>query len=239
MFLRFVLALARKHDANHEAAIKTSIETCRDEQERDRLLASARDLGSATRTFTFFEQFLMESWLIRQIDNYLAYVSDLLTSIFRHRRETLKSNEQITMEEVLEFSSIDELVHAQAEKTVHRLSYKGLPDLSAYMTTGLGFPMFSDTAEMQRARAFVEIRNLLTHNRGKVDRVFIERLPQYAAELGQRISLKNEEIVDGVGLFSRSVRELEVLAAQKFGLDQNVSNDVLKQRLAMQELETR
>ena len=73
---------------------------------------------------------VLELTFCRTVDYYLVYVSDLLTLIFQTRPEMLKSNEQISLEEVLEYSDMKDLLHAITEKKVFQLSLKGVRALN-------------------------------------------------------------------------------------------------------------
>src|SRR6266852_4253241 len=52
----------------------------------------------------------------RAYDNYLLYVSDLLAEIFVHRPETLRTSEQVRIEDVLIHHSMQSFIKTLAEK---------------------------------------------------------------------------------------------------------------------------
>lgn len=74
-----------------------------------------------------------ELGLTRCVDNFLSYVSDIITEALIARPQLLKSQEQVTLEEVLEHESIEDFISWAAEKRVAQLSFKGLDEIAQYI----------------------------------------------------------------------------------------------------------
>ena len=70
-----------------------------------------------------------------------------------------------------------------------------------------------------QAALHVDIRNLITHNRGIVNRILKQRQPDFPAELGTSIVFKNDrEVGEIIGGFVYWARQLDASAAEKFNL---------------------
>jgi hypothetical protein len=110
-------------------------------------------------------QLILQTMLCRNVDNFLTYLSQLLSLIFRTKPETLRSNEQIKVDFALQYSTMDDLVDAIAEKKVTDLSYAGMRQLSDYLRDRLGLELFTDEPALERAIFLIEVRNLIVHNR--------------------------------------------------------------------------
>ena len=67
-------------------------------------------------------------------------------------------------------------------------------------------------------RSGVDIRNVITHNRGIVNRFFIHRNPAFTADLGKRIVLNDEQQREMLGTLGFCARQLDIRAVKKFGL---------------------
>src|SRR5260221_6988835 len=117
-----------------------------------------------------FGRFVIEMMLVRGADNFLTYVSELLALVFTSRPETLKSGETVRLDEILQHSTMDDLVKRLAERRVERLSYQGMRDLQKDLSEKLSFELFPSPESLVRAVRVIEIRNLLVHNRGIVNR---------------------------------------------------------------------
>src|SRR5262245_24757605 len=48
---------------------------------------------------------ILQMILCRTVDNFLMYVSDMMTTIFRERPEVMRSNDKVSFEDILQFTS--------------------------------------------------------------------------------------------------------------------------------------
>jgi hypothetical protein len=111
------------------------------------------------------------------------------------------------------------LIAAIVEKKVNELSYHGMKDVTEFFEKKLGLQLFTDRDDLFKAALHVDIRNLITHNRGIVNRIFQQRQPTFPAELGTSIVFKNDrEVGEIIGWFVYCARQLDWRAAEKFDL---------------------
>jgi hypothetical protein len=113
--------------------------------------------------------------LTRGVDSFLTYLSELFSLVFRSRPETLRSREQIRVEDVLEHESMDDVVAFLSERRVGRLAYAGLRDLAKEVESDLGLALFPEPGALDRAVSIVEARNLIAHNRGVINAIYLRR----------------------------------------------------------------
>jgi hypothetical protein len=168
-------------------------------------------------------QLLLQMTLCRAVDNYLAYVSELLALVFRTRPETMKSREKVELDMVLQHKSMDDLVSWLAEKRVNELSYEGMRDLSAYLSKRLRFELFDEKDELDHAVRIIGFRNVIVHNRGVVNRVLLSRLPGLDKKLGETIELDPDTMRSALVFLAQSVFDIDTRAAIKFDLPRPVS----------------
>ena len=171
--------------------------------------------GARAKLGTYW-QLMLQTVLCRAIDNTLIYVSDLLTLIFTTRPETLRSNETVTLEFILKHKDQEELINALAERKVNKLSYQGMKDLARYVADTLGLDMFSGPEELNKAIRLNEMRNLIVHNRGIVNKTFLSRVPDSRLSLGDRVTLDFKELVDDMMFLINVVHDMEMRAIAKF-----------------------
>ena len=53
--------------------------------------------------------------------------------------------------------------------------------------------LFTNEADLAKAALSVDIRNVITHNRGIINRLFIQLNGQFAEDLGKRVVLDEQE----------------------------------------------
>ena len=147
------------------------------------------DSGGCERDFARHAPFLFEMLFCRAIDNYLTYISELLTLIYTTRPEMLRSNETVTMEEIFQCGNMEELVSRQTERKVLELSYNGLRKLDCELTKRTSFCLFQDPDDLAIAAAIMEKRNLVVHNRGIVNRKYLKMVPNSPKQPGQKIEV--------------------------------------------------
>ena len=223
-FQNYLLDLVEYRDFSAINAAKALATVAKEEKERVKHLEKLRRGFAAFDAYRSFADIVCEGWLCRSVDNYLSYVYDLLVLVFQGNPNTLKTNETLTVKEILSHDSLADLITTISERRVHQLSYRGLADLSEYLDKQLSFPLFIKQDELELARRFVEVRNLVVHNRGVVSRISASRLPEMVPLVGTRIKIEHEEVISAVAVFTRSVIELESRAGEKFKIPKPIAN---------------
>ena len=184
--------------------------------------AVVREYGRALDDLTSFSALMDELVVAKTADNFLTYISQLLSLVYKTKPVMLKSGEQERLEFILQYTSMDELRSAIADKRVERLAYLGLRDLDDYIAAQMAFRLFESAGDRDRAALIVEYRNLLSHNRGVVSAVSARRFPQLATSVGKRIEMTHEELRDMRQFLEHAVMDIDVRAAVKFGLPARV-----------------
>src|SRR5271163_3366610 len=152
------------------------------------------------------------------VDNYLAYVSDLLTLIFKAKPESLKSSQTMEIEDILQYASMDELVNHIADRKVNQLAYKGMEDLDRELKKSLGLTLFDDPGDLTEARRLIEMRNLIVHNRGIINPLYISRTQCTALTCGEQIKVNTEMLLSVRRFLSAAVSRADRVCVKKFGL---------------------
>ena len=93
--------------------------------------------------------------------------------------------------------------------------------LRDYVSERLGFELFQDATRLRSAIQLVETRNLIVHNRGVVNRIFLDRVQDVEASeltLGATIELSVSRFAREVGTLVGSVFDIDARAIAKWGL---------------------
>ncbi len=155
----------------------------------------------------------------RDVNSFLTYLADLMTLIYEKYPKKLPSKKQVPYEFCIEHHLAGDLISALAEKTVMELTYQSLDDLAKHFGEQMDLILFTNDAELETAKLCVDIRNVVTHNRGIVNRFLIKRNPRFANDLNKRIVLGEEERRDMLGTLGYSARQLDLRAIKKFELE--------------------
>lgn len=153
---------------------------------------SEEDLKNSFYRQYFFDahkRIVDEMLYCKEVDNFLSYISELLALIFTERPEVLKSSEQVRIDYVLQFKDTATLIESLAERKVEKLAYLGVKELADYFLKELNFSLTAEAATLEMLIESVETRNTLVHARGKVSKIFKNRLPNHKGVLGKEAPL--------------------------------------------------
>ncbi len=212
-FFIFFVRWTRRPDEMYEDVVKLSYQ-----DEPDKLKALLTEPRKGEAHLKRFARFVMEMMLVRGTDNFLSYVSELLALVFTSRPETLKSGETVKLDEILQHSTMDDLVKRLAERRVERLSYQGMKDLQKDLAEKLNFELFPLSESLSRAVRIIEVRNLLVHNRGIVNRTFQSRTGDSSVAIGTLFELSPHAVISDLNFLAKSVLDVDERAAVKFGV---------------------
>jgi hypothetical protein len=123
-----------------------------------------------------YSSLLSRNLVTSMANNLLCYVSEILQLVVNKRHEILRSREELTTEEVLQFKRISEVVAFIADRKINELSYGGLRKMQEFIADRLGVEMFNNDKERMLLTILVELRNIHTHNRGIVNKLFLNRI---------------------------------------------------------------
>lgn len=209
------------HLAN-AAAAQLLRERGADHPDRKAWEASLREPHRRLEWFRSHQDLLVEFLVTRAVDQFLTYTTRLLASAYRAKPEMLKSSEQVRVEDVLRYRTMEDLVEYLAEQQVNRLAYRSLGDLAEYLEDRLGFAMFRGPEERAEAVRLVELRNLIVHNGRRVNRTYLTRVAGATAKLGELLPINPQAVRDLVVLVDIADR-MDQLAEAKFGVPRNVA----------------
>ena len=162
---------------------------------------------------------LGEMLFCRGVNSFLTYLADLMTLIYEKYPKKLPSNKQTTYRFCIEHHIAGDLISALAEETVMGLVHQRLDALAKYFKKNLDLVLFTKGAHLANAGLCVDIPNVITHNRGIVNRFFIQRNPRFADDLGKRVVLSEQERREMLSTLGFCARHLDVRAIKKFGLE--------------------
>jgi uncharacterized protein YutE (UPF0331/DUF86 family) len=222
-FVGFVAGLALRADEVVKIARGALRETTSDEEHEP------EDVRSAVATLRLHGGLLLQMTLSRAVDSFLTYLSELIALLYKTRPETLRANIDsetdrgtrplVPLDLILEHRTMDDLVGAIVERRVSDLSYKGLPDLSVYLEKRLGFRLFVNESDRDEAIRIVESRNVIVHNRGRVNQTYVSRVASAAtSDLGKDLPLGVESLFHDTRFLAHVTADVDARAIEKWSL---------------------
>jgi hypothetical protein len=183
-FFFFGIQLATQTDKNRMTAAK-ALATIGRPEDQERLKELEANPEPAFGRLAQFSRLQSENMTLRVVDNFTSYLSEIVQVCMMKRPEILRSKEQIRIDEVLRFSSYKELIRFLVNRKVNELSYKGITDIEEFLLDRTGILLTQSERQKANLMLGIELRNVITHNRGVVSDVTIRRLA--AVEHGRKV----------------------------------------------------
>ncbi|WP_139141126.1 hypothetical protein [Streptomyces qinglanensis] len=161
----------------------------------------------------------------RAVENFLCYISDALTQAMIAQPGLLKSQEHVTLEEVLEHESIADFIHWAADRHVNQLYFKGLGAIANYIEKRLGLKLWSNEEDWRLLRKATAVRNLIVHRRCRIDERFARAMGDSSLQSGERYSIPSSMIYASMACSMRLVRDFDARISEKFKIPLLVASE--------------
>lgn len=147
-----------------------------------------------------FKQWYLGIILTQNVEALDFYIAQMLTKVFTQRPELLNSSEfKIEMSEVLQCSSIKEVVFRVAERKMLQLSYQGLPDIIKYLNEKFKLGFDTNMPELASVQEMFLTRNIIVHNSGYINGIYLQKSKRQDLKAGDVYPLTEEYVEDGAG----------------------------------------
>jgi hypothetical protein len=220
----FVVQLADGADKSRLIAAR-ALAASGNEKDIKQLADIEADPKPALRHLQHHARLQVENLLIRSVDNFLSYLSDAIHIAMENKPELLRSKEEISLEELLDFNSFDDLISNLIDRKVTRLAYQGIDGLSEFIETRLGMKLCRDEQEQVLLTVAVELRNIYTHNRGLVSDITLKRLQKiehgFEFKKGRSYHADFDELAEFSNNMALVANRLDTNLSKKFNLKRN------------------
>lgn len=149
------------------------------------------------------------------VDNFETYLSDLLFEIYLAKPQTLKSKQQVTVEEVLNCSDIQDFVRYWAKQKLLKLQ-KGSVKGFIVDNKQISELAVLNNSMIERIDGILQIRHLYAHRAGIVDEAFLQYFPDFELNIEHAMSIVT--ICDHMMYLAKIVNNLDDEAIKKFDL---------------------
>ncbi|MBE0495163.1 MAG: ATP-binding protein [Campylobacterales bacterium] len=149
-------------------------------------------------------------------DNFETYLSDLLFEIFLAKPETLKSKQEVTIEEVLNCSDMQDFVHYWAKQKIGKLQ-KGSVKGFIEDTKQIKDLNVLGAVEIKEIDKLLQIRHLFSHRNGIVDEKFLKFYPNIEP-LNNEFNMPISDIVLKLEYLITIANRIDTAAINKYSL---------------------
>jgi hypothetical protein len=154
----------------------------------------------------------------------VTYLMDIYGEIARKDPRILKSRRTITFDDVIEAHQTNELVDLMIERQQTALSHMDREQLaSEFESIGLSLLVQGEDAASfaATARAFEEFwpnRNILEHNRGVVNRLYLQKNPRSERRLGDCVVVNMDMLGKAFAMVQAVAESVNKRAIEKFAI---------------------
>jgi hypothetical protein len=166
-----------------------------------------------------YQHYFGQMVFARSVDNFITYLKDLLGEVINKKPEILKSGEQEKLDFILSFNDMTELRNSIAEKKIEQLFYGGVFDINKYFEEKLKIILFDDSDDLQILHLIVRKRNLIVHNRGRINAGFKNEFPLEEGDIGDYVTFSYEDISNLNVVIWNATVEFDEKVSKKFNLD--------------------
>jgi hypothetical protein len=121
----------------------------------------------------------------------------------------------VEVQDVLQYSSMDELRSYLIDQKVDALAYRGFIELAEWMET-IGIKGIERLGSFATAAQAIEIRNCIVHKRGNATNKYVKM--KYCEKVGQKLVVTLDEVFVAFSAYCDVAKYCDAIAIEKFGV---------------------
>lgn len=149
-----------------------------------------RELKQISDDYENNEHTILEMFFIADVNTYLVFIQDLMIEVFC-RRPQLLGDKEIKLYEIIKKNDLGSIVKETAELVVAQVMYQDFKQLCKFINKSLKINVYKDDSELNKIYLRIQIRNLLVHNNGVINKTFILKTKSNL-KMGQKIKMSEE-----------------------------------------------
>ena len=161
---------------------------------------------------------MLQLFFCRHVDNFQIFLEETLRAVYHKQPGLLRKSEQVTLAQVLAHANMDAFVEEVIETRIHKLAYKSIRDLATFFKEDIKFDLFKERKTLEIVELAFDVRNLITHNYGIVNKIFLSKHPDSGLALDEPYPVLAERIADEVKVLVAAAGDIEKRAVPKFKL---------------------
>jgi hypothetical protein len=166
--------------------------------------------------------FFRSQMLIFIVSLFEFYVKDAIEYMYSKNINSLKTKDKsIDYEKLLSFSNMDEILHYIVEKESFSIGFLSYDDLTNYLIKKWKINLNDTEILRESIEEIFQIRNILVHNRGKVNRTFLQKVTNATYKIDDSVEITDITLLNAVTLLTVQVRFLDLCVLKKYPLPEN------------------
>ncbi len=161
----------------------------------------------------------LQMFICRFVDQFSTYLSEVIREVLHSRPEILRSGEQVRVDYVLQFSSVEELTTNLIDRKVADLSYRGFVELEKWFADQLGLSLVDRKDARNDLIEVIETRNAFVHNRGIIGSKYCRNVANSPFSLGQERTVDWDYLVHTFTVLLGCGHALDEVLGAKFSID--------------------
>jgi|GEM_PF-5375488 len=142
-----------------------------------------------------------ENLLLELISIFEDFIQNVLRLLLNQRPElALSKDKQISASSLLDYEHLEQLKEKLIDDKIHKTMYRKMKSIIAFIESGFQVNFELDNEIITKLYEYKEKRNLLVHNRGIVNDLFLTSLLKVGSKgdytLGDRIKIDTEGVIE-------------------------------------------
>jgi hypothetical protein len=162
--------------------------------------------------------FLNDLLFAGAVDAFNAYLSDIILEILKQDPRPIYGK-QFDAKFLFEVNDITSLRAEMINRLIVELGYQSITDLTVFLEKNFGLMSLSSWLTKLRLNRMIQIRNIVTHNRGIANKLYLHRSKSKIDSVDEHVrvafSLRAAKYLD------RLVEKLDQEVASKFDISEN------------------
>lgn len=152
----------------------------------------------------------------RACDNFQTYISEILYLIYnKHPHSFFKRKYDAAL--AFSATNLEDLKRSIIDEQVGDLSYKSLHELAEFVQKSTGFQLFPNNISLLRASSLMNVRNLITHNRGIINSLYFSRTRKKNVRIGEKVEVP--DALKAQRYLTTLAKDIDSRACLKFDFD--------------------
>jgi len=161
--------------------------------------------------------FMRNQILIFAVSLFEYYIKDLVEHVCLRNMDILKSqNKSITYDRLLSFENLNGLHKYLIEKESYSLGYMSYEEVSDYFLRKFKIDFSKSGIKEEDLVETFSIRNILIHNKGIVNRTFLEKVRNEKYKLGQKTDIDEGVLENSLTLIEKQVSYIDSCVIMKY-----------------------
>lgn len=153
----------------------------------------------------YMYKFLNRSLLLFLYSEIEQYFFSCFKYVIITNSPAILSKKQVSIKEIIKNKkNFDLIIEEKAERIIHDQFYKNFIEIFEFVNEFLGIKVKFQEEDLKILEEFRQLRNTFIHGDGKVNLIYLSKLPHSDKKLGDKLEINIEKITD----YLKSIREI-------------------------------